>query len=202
MGQTETPAAYYTAKPLPYAHDALEPAISAETIDYHYGKHYLAYVEKLNELVRNTPFADRPLEDIIRDGEGPLYNNAAQVRNHEFYFEALSAKPKHEPTGELRYAIDSSFGSFEAFKRAMSKACLALFGSGWVWLVEEDSGRLAILSEPNAGSPLRYGMKPLLCIDVWEHAYYIDHRNQRAKAVEALWPLIDWQTVEARYAAR
>ncbi len=202
MGQSETPGTYYVAKPLGYAHDALEPAISAETIDYHYGKHYHAYVDKLNELVRGTPFRHQPVEGIIRDGEGPLFNNAAQVWNHEFYFAALSPQAQHEPKGELRYAIDSSFGSFEAMKREMSKACMALFGSGWVWLVEEEPGRLAIFSESNAGNPLRYGMKPLLCIDLWEHAYYIDHRNQRAKAVEALWPLVDWRVVEERYAAK
>ena len=176
MNNTDTATAVrIEAKELPYATDALAPAISAETIEYHYGKHYKGYVDKLNELIVDTPFADMPLEDIIMGAEGPIYNNAAQAWNHEFYFSALSPKPQ------------------------MTKACVSLFGSGWVWLVEEDSGRLSIISESNAGNPMRYNMKPLLCIDVWEHAYYIDYRNRRADAVKAIWPLIDWKTVEQRY---
>ena len=191
----------FEMQPLPYAKEALAPAISAETLDYHYGKHYKAYVEKLNELVRNTPFQTMNLEQIICDAEGPIFNNAAQVWNHEFYFDTLSPEAHHEPTGDFREAVDRWFGSFALLKEAMTKACLSLFGSGWVWLVEEESGRLAIVSEPNAGNPLRYHMRPLLAIDVWEHAYYIDYRNRRAKAIEAIWPLIDWQAVGARYVA-
>lgn len=196
---TNERAPHFEMKPLPYAHDALAPAISAETIDYHYGKHYRGYVEKLNELVRNTPFQRMELEQIICDAEGPIFNNAAQVWNHEFYFDTLSPEAHHEPTGDFREAVDRWFGSVTHLKEALTKACLSLFGSGWVWLVEEESGRLAIVSEPNAGNPLRYHMRPLLVIDVWEHAYYIDYRNQRAKAIEAIWPLIDWQAVGARY---
>ena len=187
------------AKELPYANDALAPAISAETIEYHYGKHYKGYVDKLNELIVDTPFAGMPLEDIVMEAEGPIYNNAAQAWNHEFYFSALSPKPQNAPTGPLMTAIEKWFGSFEAFKAQMTKACVSLFGSGWVWLVEEDSGRLSIISESNAGNPMRTHMKPLHCIDVWEHAYYIDYRNRRADAVKAIWPLIDWKTVEQRY---
>lgn len=201
MTQNET-ATRFEMKPLPYAREALAPAISAETIDYHYGKHYRGYVDKLNELVVNTAFQGKSLEEIIRDAEGPIFNNAAQVWNHEFYFATLSPAAQHEPTGEFREAIDRWFGSFELLKADLTKACLALFGSGWVWLVEEESGRLAILSEPNAGNPLRYNMRPLLAIDVWEHAYYIDYRNLRAKAIEELWPLIDWRIVGERYRAR
>lgn len=189
----------FEMQPLPYAREALAPAISAETLDYHYGKHYRGYVEKFNELVRGTALADSTLEELIFDAEGPIFNNAAQVWNHEFYFSTLSPEAAHEPTGPFREAVDRWFGSFELLKADLTKACLALFGSGWVWLVEEESGRLAIVSEPNAGNPLRYHMRPLLVIDVWEHAYYIDYRNLRAKALEELWPLIDWRVVSERY---
>ncbi len=189
----------FSMKPLPYDRAALAPALTAETIDYHYGKHYRGYVDKLNELVRNTPYKKLSLEEIICDAEGPIYNNAAQVWNHEFYFEGLSPTAQHEPSGELRYAIDHWFGSFEELKRQLTKESLSLFGSGWVWLVVEENGRLAVMSESNAGNPLRYNIKPLLAIDVWEHAYYIDYRNLRAKAIEALWPLVDWRVVGERY---
>lgn len=192
----------FEMKPLPYAREDLAPAISSETLDYHYGKHYRGYVEKLNELVRNTPFQTMTLEEMIRDADGSIFNNAAQVWNHEFYFDTLSPEAQHEPTGEFRDAVDRWFGSFELLKADLTKACMSLFGSGWVWLVEEETGRLAIVSEPNAGNPLRYHMRPLLAIDVWEHAYYIDYRNLRAKAIEQIWPLIDWQVVGARYVAR
>lgn len=204
MGQTDTTTTTqrFTVQPLPYEADAFAPAISRETIDYHYGKHYKGYVEKLNELIEKTPFATMSLEEIVCDSEGPIYNNAAQVWNHQFYFDTFSPRAQHAPTGPLLKAIDRWFGSFDAMKAALAKACVGLFGSGWVWLVEEESGRLSILSETNAGNPLRYGMKPLLGIDVWEHAYYIDYRNARAKAVEALWPMIDWQVVEQRYEQR
>lgn len=194
-------ATRFEVKELPYAYDALAPAISEETIRYHYGKHYKGYVDKLNELVVDTPFASMTLEEIVKGSEGPVYNNAAQAWNHEFYFSALSPTARNTPSGPLMSAIDKWFGSFEALKAQMTKACISLFGSGWVWLVEEDSGRLSIISESNAGNPLRYGMKPLLGIDVWEHAYYIDYRNARAEAIKAIWPLIDWQTVEQRYEA-
>lgn len=195
-------SAHFEMKPLPYGREALAPAISAETLDYHYGKHYRGYVERLNELVRNTPFEGRSLEEIIRDADGPIFNNGAQVWNHEFYFATLSPTAHHEPSGPFREAVDRWFGSFARMKEELTQACLSLFGSGWVWLVEEESGRLAILSEPNAGNPLRYNMRPLLVIDVWEHAYYIDYRNLRARAIEKLWPIIDWQVVGARYQPR
>ena len=187
------------ARDLPYAYDALAPHVSEETLRYHHDKHYEGYVAKLNELLADSALAGRPLAEIVVASDGPLFNNAAQAWNHEFFFESLSPAPQTAPSGRLREAIDRDFGSFDQFKTAMSKAAASLFGSGWVWLVEEDSGRLSIISESNAGNPMRYHMKPLLCIDVWEHAYYIDYRNRRADAVKAIWPLIDWKTVEQRY---
>lgn len=195
-----TPATRFQVKELPYAYDALAPGISEETLRFHHDKHYAGYVNKLNELIVDTPFADMPLEDIISSADGPIYNNAAQAWNHVFYFDALSPEAQDAPTGALKQAIDNSFGSLDAMKAQMTNACNSLFGSGWVWLAEDRTGRLSIISEQNAGNPIRYGMKPLLCIDVWEHAYYIDYRNRRADAVKAIWPLIDWKEVEARYA--
>ena len=190
------------AKALPYAYDALAPAISEETLRYHHDKHYAGYVAKLNELIVETPYAGQALEEIVRTADGPIFNNAAQVWNHEFYFEELSPSAQHEPTGALAEAIDASFGSFDAMKSEMTKAAAALFGSGWVWLVEEASGKLSILPTHNADTPLRHGLKPLLCLDVWEHAYYIDYRNRRADAVAATWDLVDWKAVERRYRSR
>lgn len=189
----------FTPKDLPYAYDALAPQVSEETMRYHHDKHYAGYVNKLNELIVDTPFADQPLEDIILSADGPVYNNAAQMWNHEFFFDTLSPEAQTEPSGELKRAIERDFNSFESLKAQMNKAAAGLFGSGWVWLAEDRSGKLAIISEQNAGNPLRHGMKPLLCIDVWEHAYYIDYRNRRADAVEALWERIDWKTVGERY---
>ncbi len=200
MTSVTTPErAQFEMMPLPYSYDALSPAISSETVEYHYGKHYRAYLDKLNELIADTPFEGLTLEQIIQDSEGPVFNNAAQVWNHEFYFSSLSPKAKHKPEGALLEAIDRWFGSFDNLKSEMTKACASLFGSGWVWLVEEESGRLSIISESNAGNPLRYGLKPLLGIDVWEHAYYLDYKNARVKSIEALWPLIDWSVVQERY---
>ncbi|MEG1644313.1 MAG: superoxide dismutase [Alistipes sp.] len=196
---TDSTTTRFQVRELPYAYEALTPQISEETLRFHYGKHYTGYVAKLNELVLDTPFADMPIEDIIATADGPIFNNAAQAWNHEFYFEALSPTPQNAPKGKFSEAINRHFGSFEAMKEQMSKACLSLFGSGWVWLVEDRLGNLSVVSESNAGNPIRYGMRPLFCIDVWEHAYYIDYRNVRADAVRALWSLVDWKTVEARY---
>lgn len=196
---TTTQQQRFTVKELPYAYDALAPQVSEETLRFHHDKHYAGYVAKLNELIVDTPFANQPLEDIILSADGPIFNNAAQAWNHEFFFEQLSPAPQTRPTGALLAAIDKSFGSFEELKAQMNKAAAGLFGSGWVWLAEDKTGKLAIVSEQNAGNPLRHGMKPLLCFDVWEHAYYIDYRNRRADAVAALWDRIDWKTVGARY---
>ena len=169
---------------------------------YHHDKHYAGYVDKLNELIVDTPFAGQPLEDIILSADGPVYNNAAQAWNHAFFFGQLSPKPQKEPSGELLEAINRNFGSLDELKVQIGRAAAGLFGSGWVWLAEDPSGRLAVVSEQNAGNPLRYGMKPLMCFDVWEHAYYIDYRNRRADAVAALWDRIDWKVVEERYAKK
>ena len=189
----------FTVRELPYAYDALAPQVSEETLHYHHDKHYKGYVDKLNELLAGSPYAGRTLEEIIVSSDGPLYNNAAQAWNHEFYFDQLSPTPQTHPTGALKEAIDRDFGSVDRLKEQMNKAAVALFGSGWVWLAEDKSGNLVVLSEPNAGNPLRRGMKPLLCLDVWEHAYYIDYRNRRADAVAALWDNIDWKKIETRY---
>ena len=189
----------FTVRELPYAYDALAPQVSAETLRFHHDKHYKGYVDKLNELIVDSPYAGQPIEAIIVSADGPIFNNAAQVWNHEFFFDQLSPTPQPRPTGALKEAIDRDFGSVEQLKAQMNKAAAALFGSGWVWLAEDKAGNLTIVSEQNAGNPLRHGMKPLLCLDVWEHAYYIDYRNRRADAVAALWDNIDWKKVEARF---
>ncbi len=192
-------ATQFTVRELPYAYDALAPQVSEETLRFHHDKHYKGYVDKLNELLVDSPYAGRTLEEIIISSDGPLFNNAAQAWNHEFFFDQLAPTPQTHPTGALKEAIDRDFGSVDELKAQMNKAATTLFGSGWVWLAEDKSGNLAIVSEQNAGNPLRRGMKPLLCLDVWEHAYYIDYRNRRADAVAALWDNIDWKKVEERY---
>ncbi len=199
---TDTAVKTFTLAPLPYEYTALAPEISEETLRYHHDKHAAAYVAKLNELIAGTPYEKMSLEAIIEKSDGAIFNNAAQAWNHEFYFATLSPHPQHEPEGALRKAIDAQFGSVEKLKEQMTAAAAALFGSGWVWLAEDKSGKLAIFSGQNADNPLRHGMRPLLCIDVWEHAYYIDYRNARADSVKALWKRIDWKTVGERYDRR
>lgn len=196
---TTATATRFTPRELPYAYDALAPHISEETLHYHHDKHYAGYVDKLNELIVDTPYVGQPLENIVVTADGAVYNNAAQAWNHEFYFDQLSPKPQTEPQGALLEAIDRSFGSFDEMKTRMTRAAVGLFGSGWVWLAAEPSGELIVVATPNAGNPLREKLQPLLCIDVWEHAYYVDYRNRRADAVAALWNCIDWKTVAARY---
>ena len=187
--------------PLPYAEQALEPHISAETLHYHHGKHAAAYVEKLNSLIADTTFANASsLEEVVLQSDGAIFNNAAQAWNHAFYFEQFAPKPKHKPEGELAKAIDKAFGSVEQLKEQMERDAIALFGSGWVWLAADKHGELAIVSKPNAGNPLTEGLYPLIAIDVWEHAYYIDHRNARAAGVKALWKVLCWGKIEERYA--
>ena len=192
----------FAVKELPYAYEALAPHVSAETMHYHHDRHYAGYVGKLNELVIDTPFADQPLEDIVQSADGALYNNAAQAWNHELFFEQLSPQLQREPSPELRAAIDRDFGSLDALRTRMNQAAAGLFGSGWVWLATDSDGHLSILAEPNAGNPVRHGLIPLLGLDVWEHAYYIDYRNRRVDAVAALWNVIDWACVSDRYARR
>ena len=185
--------------PLPYAYNALEPEISEETLRFHHDKHHAGYVAKLNTLIAGTPYETMTLEEIISKSDGAIFNNAAQVWNHDFYFATLSPTPNLKPEGKLLDAIVSEYGSVENLKREMNEAAVNLFGSGWVWLVENKDGKLSIMSGKNADTPLRYDMRPLLTIDVWEHAYYIDYRNARADAVKAIWNKIDWRKVEERY---
>ena len=189
----------YTQPQLPYAPDALEPAISRTTVDYHYGKHEKAYIDNLNKLIEGTEFEDLPLEDVIRDAKGALFNNASQAWNHIFYFFSFSPDGGGEPDGELRKAIDEQFGSFEKFKEEFVAAGVSLFGSGWVWLSRDADGKLFITQESNAGSPLTKGLPPILTFDVWEHAYYLDYQNRRKDALEKLWDIIDGPIVERRY---
>lgn len=189
----------YTKPQLPYAEDALEPVISRRTIEFHYGKHEQAYIDNLNKLIEGSEFAELPLEDVIHDAKGPLFNNASQAWNHIFYFFSFSPDGGGEPEGDLRKAIDRDFGSFENFKKEFVDAGTKLFGSGWVWLSRDNSGRLFITQEGNAGNPITDGLTPILTFDVWEHAYYLDYQNRRADALNALWDIIDWPIVEARY---
>jgi len=184
---------------LPFAPDALMPFISAETIEYHYGKHHQAYVNNLNGLVPGTAFENADLETIIREADGPVFNNGAQVWNHTFYFESFSKTGKRTPDGILANAIRDSFGSFDVVREQFTKSAAGLFGSGWAWLVKNPDGKLAIVQESNAGNPLKKGLKPILTCDVWEHAYYIDYRNRRPDYIKSFWEIIDWEIIANRY---
>jgi Fe-Mn family superoxide dismutase len=184
---------------LPYKIDALVPFISTETLEFHYGKHHQTYVTNLNGLIPGTAFENSDLETMIKKAEGPVFNNAAQIWNHTFYFETFSKDGKKLPDGPLAEAINGSFGSFEAFKELFTKSAVTLFGSGWAWLAKKDDGTLQIVQESNAGNPLKKGLKPLLTCDVWEHAYYIDYRNRRADYVRSFWEIIDWEVVGKRF---
>ncbi|MFP4488274.1 MAG: superoxide dismutase [Bacteroidales bacterium] len=184
---------------LPYEKDALKPYISEETIEYHYGKHHSTYVDKLNGLISGSQYEDAGLESIIKNAEGGIFNNAAQVWNHTFYFEGFSPDGSREPKGELAEAIKTSFGSFEKFKEEFSTAGATLFGSGWVWLVKNNNGSLSIVQKSNAENPLQDGQKPLLTCDVWEHAYYIDYRNKRPDYIKSFWEIVDWDIIAGRY---
>ncbi len=189
----------YNQPELPYAIDALEPAISARTIEFHYGKHEKAYIDNLNRLIKGTEFEDMELEEVIAHAKGPLFNNASQAWNHIFYFFSFSPEGRREPQGDLRKAIDRDFGSFEKFKEAFVDAGVGLFGSGWVWLSRDQQGKLLITQGPNASNPITEGLTPLLTFDVWEHAYYLDYQNRRADALRQLWDIVDWEVVENRY---
>lgn len=186
---------------LPYAHEALEPVISRQTIDFHYGKHLQAYVNNLNSLTAGTEFENKPLTDIVASAPaGGIFNNAGQVLNHTLYFLQFSPQPvQNAPQGKLAAAIDRDFGSFENFRKEFTTAATGLFGSGWAWLSADKDGKLHITQESNAGNPLRAGLTPLLCFDVWEHAYYLDYQNRRADHLSALWSIIDWNVVEQRW---
>lgn len=186
--------------PLPYEMDALAPHISRETLEYHYGKHHKAYVDNLNNLIPNTEFANKTLEEIIKTSSGGIFNNAAQVWNHTFYWHCLAPNAGGEPTGKLLDAIKQKFGSFDAFKELFTKTAITTFGSGWAWLVKNNDGSLDLISTSNAQTPLTSNQKPLLTCDVWEHAYYIDYRNARPKYVESFWNLVNWQFVAEQFA--
>ena len=189
----------YTQPELPYATTELAPAISQETIEFHYGRHEKAYIDNLNKLIKGTKYEDYDLEDIICESDGALFNNASQAWNHIFYFFSFSPNGGGEPTGELAGAIRKDFGSFENFKKEFVDAGVKIFGSGWVWLSRDETGKLLITQESNAGNPLRNGLTPLLTFDVWEHAYYLDYQNRRADSLNSLWDIIDWDMVESRY---
>lgn len=178
--------------PLPYEKKALEPHISEETLEYHYGKHHKAYVENTNKLLPGSGFEKLSLEEIIKKSSGVLFNNAAQVWNHTFYWNSLSPKGGGEPKGTLGNAINKTFGSYDEFMEKFTKTAVGTFGSGWAWLVQNSSGNLDIISTSNAGNPMTEGKKALLTCDVWEHAYYIDYRNARPKYIDAFWKLVNW----------
>lgn len=180
---------------LPYEKNALEPHISAETLEYHYGKHHNTYVVNLNNLIKGTEFEGKSLEEIIKTSTGGIFNNAAQVWNHTFYWHCLSPKGGNAPTGAVAEAINKAFGSFDAFKEELTKSAIGNFGSGWTWLVKKADGSLAIVNTSNAATPPTNGDKPLLTVDVWEHAYYIDYRNARPKYLENFWALVNWEFV-------
>lgn len=187
--------------PLPYELNALEPSISKETLEYHYGKHHQAYVTNLNNLLPGSGLETLSLEEIIKKSSGAIFNNAAQVWNHTFYWHCLSPNGGGEPKGNLEQAITKKFGSFTAFQEQFTKAAIATFGSGWAWLVKNPDGSLDIISTSNAGTPMTENKKALLTCDVWEHAYYIDYRNLRPKYVEAFWKLVNWDFVDKNFSS-
>jgi len=192
-GQHELP-------PLPYAMDALEPVISRETLEYHYDKHHAGYVKKLNAALANSEHKNMSIEDIILQlPAGNIFNNAAQVWNHTFYWDCMSPDGGDNPRGELAEAIDRTFGSFDKFKKEFTTRAAARFGSGWAWLVKGDKGEIDIVTTPNADNPMRMGYTPLLTCDVWEHAYYIDYRHDRPGYLEAFWKVVDWEFVARNY---
>jgi Fe-Mn family superoxide dismutase len=188
---------------LPYAFDALTPHVSKETLEFHYGKHHQTYITNLNNLIKGTKFEDLSLEDIVKQSEGGVFNNAAQVWNHTFYwfgFSPVSDIQSHTLSNELATAINSKWGSFDAFKAEFTKVAIGTFGSGWAWLVKTPSGELDLVSTSNAQTPLTTVNKPLLTCDVWEHAYYIDYRNARPKYLENFWELVNWKFVSDNFA--
>lgn len=190
----------YVLPELPYAMDALAPSISKETLEYHYGKHHKSYVDNLNKLIQESPLKGSTLEELVMKADGGLYNNAAQIWNHTFYWNCLSPKGGGEPSGALADQIKKDFGSFTKFQEEFTKACATLFGSGWAFLVKDGSGKLQIVQEPNAGNPLRCNLTPVLTCDVWEHAYYVDYRNARPKYIETFWKLVNWDFAAKNFA--
>lgn len=190
----------YQLPPLPYPMDGLEPHISRETLEFHYGKHHQTYVTNLNNQIKNSEFAQATLEEIVRKSSGGIFNNAAQVWNHTFFWQCMKPNGGGEPSGSLAEGIRAKWGSFERFKEAFTQSALGNFGSGWTWLVKKPDGALDIVNTSNAATPLTGSDKPLLTCDVWEHAYYIDYRNARAKFLAAFWQLVNWDFVAKNYA--
>ncbi|MDR1055524.1 MAG: superoxide dismutase [Prevotellaceae bacterium] len=189
----------YELPALPYALDALAPRISKQTLEFHWGKHHQAYVNNLNNLIQGTKFENADLETIIHEADGGIFNNAAQVWNHTFYFTSFSPNASFEPTGALAETINKSFGSLAEFKEQFTKVAGSLFGSGWAWLVKKDNGLLEVVPESNARNPLRNGLTPILTCDVWEHAYYLDYQNRRPDYVKNFWEVLDWKVIEKRF---
>ena len=186
--------------PLPYAHDALAPHISKETLEFHHDKHHQTYVTNLNNLIKGTEFENASLEEIVKKSSGGIFNNAAQVWNHTFYWESMKPNGGGQPTGALADAINAKWGSFDKFKEEFTKVAVGTFGSGWAWLVKKTDGSLDLVSTSNAATPLTTDAKPLLTCDVWEHAYYIDYRNARPKYVEAFWNVVNWDFAAKNFA--
>ena len=185
---------------LPYEINALDPIISARTIEFHHGKHLQGYVDNLNKLIANTPFEAKPLEDIVKTSTGAIFNNAGQILNHNLYFTQFCKGGAPLAEGALKAQIERQWGSVEAFKAEFEAKGVGLFGSGWVWLSAQEDGSLVITQEPGANNPITQGLKPLLTFDVWEHAYYLDYQNRRAAHLQALWGIVNWEEIEKRYA--
>lgn len=185
---------------LPYAKNALEPVISEQTIEFHYGKHLQGYVNTLTDLVKGSELEGKSVEEIVKVApEGPVYNNAGQILNHALYFSQFKSPSKNNvPKGKIADKIAKDFGSFENFKTEFAKACTTLFGSGWAWLSQDKDGKLVITKEANGGNPVRSGLNPIFGVDVWEHAYYLDYQNRRADHVSAVWEIVNWEVVESR----
>jgi Fe-Mn family superoxide dismutase len=191
-----TESGEYQLPDLPYAHDALEPYVSQETLEFHYGKHHAAYIEKLNKLIEGTKFVGKTVEDIITQAEpGPLFNNAAQAWNHTFYWHCMKSGGGGRPEGDLAAAIERDFGSYDEFRKQFMAKATTLFGSGWTWLVRDIDGKLAVVTTKDGNNPLTSGQEPLLTCDMWEHAYYIDYRNRKQEYLDAFWNVVDWQFV-------
>lgn len=197
----EVSTAPFQQPPLPFAMNAMKPFLSEEQLKYHYGKHHAAYFKNLNGLVQGKPEAAMSLREVVIRSTGPVFNNAAQAWNHSFYWDCLSPHGGGEPKGALAAAIQRDFGSFAAFQKAMSETAVKLFGSGWAWLAADKSGKLEVMPLGNADTPLKYGKEPLLTIDVWEHAYYVDYRNERPKYVEGFWKVANWDFASKCYGA-
>ena len=198
---------FFSLLALPYAPDALEPVISRQTIEFHYGKHLQTYVDNLNKLVAGTEFESMPREQIVCKSQGGIFNNAGQILNHNLYFTQFRPVTRHpspvtDIPSPLLDAINRDFGSFEAFQSEIEQKGITLFGSGWVWLSADKDGKLVITQEPNANNPVTKGLKPLLTMDVWEHAYYLDYQNRRAAHLQALWQIINWDEINRRYTAK